>query len=597
MEETAKKTIFYGVNTSVGRFYEKRQYLTGALEGYSKALQDDPDNTRTYIDRSRVHLKMGNITQAQEDTNIALSLIEDNVKPKSPIVSYRSPELLSYYACIQKAEVLYANGEFELALMYFHRANKIKPQQPNCVEGIRKATEILECTICSPHAKLTISGDLNFFKNEEKSVPNIRSRPPIRRQSSTPPVVLTEYSKKEANRLLIEIAKDRKLLLNLCTDLQPIAGFTGLQKAKEEARQAIFITEAQLKFLDKAECLHVDEQKVRSYLNCLPGMDRLTLIRFAEEELMHLQKLSSKEKSMEILYRAMKVINCLKSDDSLLDMRSRLMLAEAYRLAGRSYTEIKIFDQGLENYTEAHRILFPLKDQGCLYRATFDIARCYISANKYEEAILSLQEMMNEAISDNERSFVCQQLGFCYLGLEDIQKAKKHAVEALDYASSANEELMVIEANILLGKIYLKSSDFQRAEEYIIYALSLKDQLGDLENMEHLDELLLEIKKLKKDIFQQKYNQFIPENIIQVDEPRWLSSIMQNENNKLQSDTIDKITIDSQYDKQEWRMLTPYYRLFDLSLERMKNRKTGRRIDTIQVSINDTTSEHSKQTI
>jgi len=56
------------MTTSVGRFYEKRHQLDGALDQYSKALLSNPDDTVTYIDRSRIFLKMGSIDKAQEDT-------------------------------------------------------------------------------------------------------------------------------------------------------------------------------------------------------------------------------------------------------------------------------------------------------------------------------------------------------------------------------------------------------------------------------------------------------------------------------------------------------------------------------------------------
>jgi hypothetical protein len=73
-----------------------------------------------------------------------------------------------------------------------------------------------------------------------------------------------------------------------------------LNKAKIEAHQAISIVESQLKFLDKAECLDGNENTVRERLTCTSEMDRTTLIRIAEEELIYLQKLPSKEKSIEV---------------------------------------------------------------------------------------------------------------------------------------------------------------------------------------------------------------------------------------------------------------------------------------------------------
>jgi len=108
--------------------------------------------------------------------------------------------------------------------MYFHRANKVKPAQQICLEGIHKTTEILECTICNPNIHLTITS--NLINNKEKLINqiNLLNRPPIRKQIPSIELPLTEYTDQDANRLLIEIAKDRKLLINLYTDKQSSAG-------------------------------------------------------------------------------------------------------------------------------------------------------------------------------------------------------------------------------------------------------------------------------------------------------------------------------------------------------------------------------------
>ncbi|CAF2973746.1 unnamed protein product [Rotaria socialis] len=531
------------MTTSVGRFYEKRQQLYGALDQYSKVLSSNPDDTATYIDRSRVYLKMGSINKAQQDT----------------------------------------------ALMYFHRANKVKPAQQTCIEGIRKTTEILECTICNPHVHLTVSNNLvNVQEKQIEQNANLLNRPPIRKSLPSIEIPLTEYTNREANRLLIEVAKDRKLLINLYNDKQPSVGFTGFDKAKAEAHQAISIIESQLKFLDKAECLHVDGNLKRENMICTSEIDRSNRVRMAEEELMYLQKLPSKEKSTEILYRAMKIINCLHSSENIsntLDSRTRLMLAESFRLVGQSYNEIKLFDQSFENYKQAYEILVPLKDANCLYRAAFDIARSLILANKYSDAIESFHEMLDKATSDSERAFVNQYLSFSHLNLANYDQAKIYAYECLDYATLSNEELFRIEANILLGKIYFELKDFQRAEEYIVYAQNLKDQLGDLNQMKYLDELLLNIKNHKEKIFQENVSSFVKfeEKYLNKLNDQWISSIMQENESK-------QIKVDDQFIREfnnktisNWRVLTPYYRLFDICIERKK--KIRRNIDHIRQPI------------
>lgn len=113
---------------------------------------------------------------------------------------------------------------FSIALMYFHRANKVKPAQQTCLEGIEKTTEILECTICNPNIHLTMTNNLINSQDNIINTPNLLNRPPIRKQLPSTDLPLTEYTNKEANRLLAEVANDRRLLINLFHDKQPSVG-------------------------------------------------------------------------------------------------------------------------------------------------------------------------------------------------------------------------------------------------------------------------------------------------------------------------------------------------------------------------------------
>ena len=46
-----------------------------------------------------------------------------------------------------KGEALYQKGDFELALMCYHRAKKIRPGAPEYERGIKKAEAAIENTI------------------------------------------------------------------------------------------------------------------------------------------------------------------------------------------------------------------------------------------------------------------------------------------------------------------------------------------------------------------------------------------------------------------------------------------------------------------
>ena len=194
----------------------------------------------------------------------------------------------------------------------------------------------------------------------------------------------------------------------------------------------------------------------------------------------------------------MKIIHCLQPADSsppVLDLRSRLMLAEANRLVGQSYSEIHLYDHSVEHYQQAYDALLALNEPHCLYRATFDLARSLMFQKNYSPAIEIFLRMLVQSTSDQERAFVDQYVGFCYLQMQDFDQAKHYAYQALDHASLAKEELLRIEANVLLAKIFFQLKDFSRAEEYVNYAQSVKDQLGDLGEMKSLDDFLADIRK------------------------------------------------------------------------------------------------------
>lgn len=54
---------------------------------------------------------------------------------------------LSQQGLYQKAEALYAMGDFEYALVYYHRGNKLRPELQEFRLGIQKAQEAIDNSI------------------------------------------------------------------------------------------------------------------------------------------------------------------------------------------------------------------------------------------------------------------------------------------------------------------------------------------------------------------------------------------------------------------------------------------------------------------
>ena len=47
----------------------------------------------------------------------------------------------------QKAETLYDLGRYEMALVFFHRANKLKPESSRYTNGISKSQDAINCKL------------------------------------------------------------------------------------------------------------------------------------------------------------------------------------------------------------------------------------------------------------------------------------------------------------------------------------------------------------------------------------------------------------------------------------------------------------------
>ena len=82
--------------------------------------------------RSKCHLQLGEPADAYEDAEIALKEDKEFFK-----------------AIFQKAEALYSKGDFELALVFYHRGNKLRPELDEFRLGIQKAREAISNSIGS----------------------------------------------------------------------------------------------------------------------------------------------------------------------------------------------------------------------------------------------------------------------------------------------------------------------------------------------------------------------------------------------------------------------------------------------------------------
>ena len=91
------------------------------------------------VNRSRCHMMLGNLRQSLLDAETAMSIVS-------------SPKSTTYIrGLFQKAEALYAAGNFEDALVLYHRGKKSRPELQGfavgvskCIESIRSAVALID---------------------------------------------------------------------------------------------------------------------------------------------------------------------------------------------------------------------------------------------------------------------------------------------------------------------------------------------------------------------------------------------------------------------------------------------------------------------
>lgn len=90
-------------------------------------MELSPGNINALVERSACYLKIGK-------NDLSLADAEESLKENKEFTK----------GLYQKAEALYAMGEFELALVFYHRGKKIRGDVREFQLGINKAQEAID---------------------------------------------------------------------------------------------------------------------------------------------------------------------------------------------------------------------------------------------------------------------------------------------------------------------------------------------------------------------------------------------------------------------------------------------------------------------
>ena len=209
--EPTPESLFANFQTlsAEGDLLLQRGCFHEAVDIYSKALEIRPEDKHCLVSRSRCYIQIGSPELGLLD---AVSSLKDN------------PEF--FKGIYLKAEAMYAQGDFEQALLFYHRGNKLRPELSEFRIGIQKAQEAIDNSIGdAKRMKIKVPEKLrkNWALYQEKEKPTtpqsqLDGKSVSDKVSTKSSIKKPEFSATMESKLLGELYDDKVYLAGLLQD-------------------------------------------------------------------------------------------------------------------------------------------------------------------------------------------------------------------------------------------------------------------------------------------------------------------------------------------------------------------------------------------
>eukprot|EP00118_Oscarella_pearsei_P004650 m.20179 g.20179 ORF g.20179 m.20179 type:complete len:532 (+) comp27985_c0_seq1:33-1628(+) len=488
-EEGPKST--FETYLAEGEKLSSKGYYSKALESISLALELRPGNRVALVARSKVHLQMGVNKSALEDAELALKDGKEFVK--------------GLYA---KAEALYAMGNFEYALMYYHRGNKLRPELEEFRLGIQKATDAIDNCIGEKAAiKLQNKGDLSFFAVQEdhgkkgkgalKKKVNIRQ--PVR-QTSKGSSSEKPRSEKTVKQLLGELYADRDYLEKLMGD-SDFVHKQGDPAIYGLVQSGLSYLDSRVEFWQQQQPLYARkrERELRKWKPAAQrnprgkkktkeaSADSSHFILSALEEIEDALDAGNAEESLQ------KAKSCLKTVESFPEtaLKDRAqIIGHLHSSIGTALIELGRLDEALGHFELDLHIARKGNNNEGKSRSLDNLGRVYAKMGNYEKAVEHWTEKLPLSVGKLESTWLFHEIGRCYLELKQYEDAHDYGEKSLAAAKEIKDDVWQLNASVLVAQSEVKMEDFPAAIESFERSLKLSDVVKDLASREAISKAL-----------------------------------------------------------------------------------------------------------
>ncbi|XP_059167775.1 outer dynein arm-docking complex subunit 4-like isoform X2 [Physella acuta] len=459
----------YDLYKSEADSYYRNGHYNLALEYYSTALRLRPDDRICLVYRSKCYLMTGNNAKALQDAES--SLVEDKNYHKG---------------MFQKAEVLYSMGDFEMALVYYHRGNRLRPELLDFRLGIQKAREaIINCVGTPDRVKLNTTGDLSFFAaQEEKSKKGKGASQPCFKR----PQVVTKKKKEKAGnettikQMLGELYGDRRYLERLLqdTDNQTITG----KRIIRIVQDSLSYLNTKTEFWQQLKPMYARKYEARLALNRGRAV-KTSPYDHIISEIEKIEKFMAEENYEAALKKSNKVMNTLDTMTEAQLANRMTFKANLHSIQGNAYLELKDY----ENAAQQHQLDLALGEENDIEeaecRALDNLGRVFARSGKFKKAIDVWERKLPRSKGILETTWLCHEIGRCYLELDQSKFAKEYGERSLAAAEEAADDRWQLHALVLISQAEVKAGrlassliSFEKAYQMAALLMDVEAQLA-----------------------------------------------------------------------------------------------------------------------
>ncbi|RUS85830.1 hypothetical protein EGW08_006382 [Elysia chlorotica] len=463
-----------------GEHFVHVQQYEKAIESFTKALEMRNGDKTCLVVRSKCFLMLGNSERALEDADSALEQDEEE-------------KIRDIRALNMKAEALYQKGDFETALVFYHRGNKLRPELQEFRLGIQKCEEAIDNSIGSPNSvQLEASGDLSYFykvddsqkqkkKGQQKGYTKI-GQPQKKEEKKERQRPKDNANAKTTKELLGQLYQDKEYLEKLFDGLSSSGTTKSDSYIKSRACDGLEYLNNRSDFWRQQKPMYARkrDRQSRSAKGSANvgrgGQDPLKYVLRKLEEIDEAQSQGHYQESLDKCRHTLKRVEEMP-EGSLKNKPD--VLANLHSSMGNAYLEMGKFQKALSCHNRDLDIARDNELTEAESRALDNLGRTYARMGEYGEAIDIWKKKLPKSKSALESTWLYHEIGRCHLELGEYQEAKDYGEKSVVAAKEADDPGWKLHACVLVAQSEVKCGEYDAASDSFTQALELAEDQDD----------------------------------------------------------------------------------------------------------------------